>query len=125
MLLCQRGREKCVLAACRMFRASNSVRDSYVYVHVHKLMCDYCVHVDCQQQAGLAAWVPFQDSASAVTQLYKGMSYSHIYACVYQRACTCRVSVCSTCIFAYMYMHYVCTCGSRSCGGQHLSSVRR
>ena len=27
---------------------------------------------DCQQQAGLSAWVPFHESASAVTQLYKG-----------------------------------------------------
>ena len=29
---------------------------------------------DCQQQAGLSAWVPFHESASAVTQLYKGRS---------------------------------------------------
>ena len=29
--------------------------------------------VDCQQQAGLSAWVPFHESASAVTQLYRGM----------------------------------------------------
>ena len=38
---------------------------------------------DCQQQAGLAAWVPFQDSASAVTQLYKGMRYSWLAACIF------------------------------------------
>ena len=31
-----------------------------------------CLSPDCQQQAGLSAWVPFHESASAVTQLYKG-----------------------------------------------------
>lgn len=29
---------------------------------------------DCQQQAGLSVWVPFHESASAVTQLYRGAS---------------------------------------------------
>ena len=28
---------------------------------------------DCQQKAGPSAWTPFHESASAVTQLYKGM----------------------------------------------------
>ena len=36
-------------------------------------VCVCVCDTDCQQQAGLAAWVPFQDSASAVTQLYKGI----------------------------------------------------
>ena len=31
-----------------------------------------CVCTDCQQKAGPSAWTPFHESASAVTQLYKG-----------------------------------------------------
>ena len=30
---------------------------------------------DCQQKAGPSAWTPFHESASAVTQLYKGMYF--------------------------------------------------
>ena len=31
------------------------------------------LYTDCQQKAGPSAWTPFHESASAVTQLYKGM----------------------------------------------------
>lgn len=35
-------------------------------------MMHYVHFADYQQQAGVAAWVPFHESASAVTQLYRG-----------------------------------------------------
>ena len=47
--------------------------------------------LDCQQQAGLAAWVPFHESASAVTQLYRG-EYTFIQSALY------------VCVYIYIYM---------------------
>ena len=35
----------------------------------------YIFDTDCQQKAGPSAWTPFHESASAVTQLYKGMYF--------------------------------------------------
>ena len=59
---------------------------SGAYIHVCGCVlisyCDVYSHSDCQQQAGLAAWVPFQDSASAVTQLYKGRHTDTASVCV-------------------------------------------
>ena len=65
---------------------------------------------DCQQQAGLSAWVPFHESASAVTQLYKGRvvyMYMHVYACIYVR---CTYSI----VFVFLRKHYLPSLGMKS-----------
>ena len=44
----------------------------YYVVCVHAYFERLHFSVDCQQKAGPSAWTPFHESASAVTQLYKG-----------------------------------------------------
>ena len=58
------------------------------------------MHLDCQQQAGLAAWVPFHESASAVTQLYRGKYVSTHTHCVFNFMCAVQ------CLDAW----YICLC---------------
>lgn len=43
--------------------------ENILQVHI---FTTYILYTDCQQKAGPSAWTPFHESASAVTQLYKG-----------------------------------------------------
>ena len=74
---------------------------------------------DCQQQAGLAAWVPFHESASAVTQLYRGTVFNFCWFFNEQEIVTitdqarlkstCPKKICE-CVCIYVYCRVHCHC---------------